>query len=82
MKHFAFLLLLTIHVCVVRKLKAKPRLGGEGKWEFEVGEEYSRLPGAVYKDPEAMVESGSNVSQHQVERCGVVLCCVRCTWYF
>ena len=59
-------------VCVVRKLKTKPRLGGEGKWEFEIGEEYSRLP-SVYKEPEAMVESGSNVSQHWVEKCGVGL---------
>lgn len=49
-------------ICAVRKTKAKPRLGGEGKWEFEIGEEYGRLP-SVYREPEGMVESGSNVSQ-------------------
>ena len=46
----------------MRKIKTKPRLGGEGKWEFEIGEEYSRLA-SMHREPEALVESGSNVSQ-------------------
>lgn len=46
----------------MRKVKTKPRLGGEGKWEFEIGEEYSRLASG-HREPQALMESRSNVSQ-------------------
>lgn len=59
-----FMHAIVIYLILVRKLKTKPMMGGDGKWEHEIGLD----PQPSNFNSEGIAESSSNVS-HNFEFC-------------